>query len=577
MQKKLLTIFICFVTIPIGIVYFVFNYFFNNEMERNLKNLYSANIDNAAGIAERYFNESLELSMYPLIEPNLNLFYTADSQSEEFLQIFDNANNILSSSPYIFGGIRNITLLRKDNISLTSGTNYSYNSSISDHDRLMADSLNGKTYWDVRTVKGGFAIYITRLIKSKSNLSQELGYIKTSTSVQELINTLRMSSLEKNSSYIILTDDSLPILSTNIDRSYLEVLKSQDWNTLNSLSNAQSSTIKTGNYFISAKQIDQTPFLMCSVIQSNLMTKYSAAGRIFGPVAVLTLVFFILLAVIFSKHIARPMVELGNKMAALSTGDFTVRAHVKGNDEISALTEQFNLMSERLDYLYNQVYLTEIELNKAQLTALQSQISPHFLYNTIDTIYWMSEMGNTKAVSKIASNMSQLFHLTLTPDNQNQILLEKELQHLNCYIEIQKIRHGDSVRFTLEYEDQLNHYFVLKLLLQPLVENALIHGLKDREQEEILIRIYSQNNLLFYEVKNNGTPVNISYLNDLLSSPDEKTHGFAIRNIDKRLKLQYGNNFGLRYGLDGEYSYFKICQPLLTDYSKLTAKDSLSN
>lgn len=565
MQKKLLTLFICFVSIPIIFIYFVFNYFFSAKMEQSLKDLYTANIANTTKIAENYFNESLELSMYPLIEPNLNLFYTADSQSEEFSQLFDNASTILSSSPYIFGGIRNTTLLRKDGISLTTGTGYSYSRDVTEEDRLTADSLRGKAYWEIQPVKNSYAIYITRLIKSKSDFSRELGYIKVSTSLQELLNLLKKTSPEQDSSYLILTKDFTPILSTSSDDSYFEFLKQQSIDELYELSTAALSTRKVKNYFISAKKIDRTPFLMCSVIKTNFLMQYASPDRILTPVAILTLIFFILLAIIFSHHITKPIVELGNKMTVISTGDFTVRAHVKGNDEIAALTEQFNIMSERLNYLYNQVYLGEIELNKAQLTALQSQISPHFLYNTIDTIYWMSEMGNTKAVSRIASNMSQLFHLTLTPDNQNQIYLKKELEHLKCYMEIQKIRHGDSIDFTLEYDEQLNDYFVLKLLLQPLVENALIHGLKNIDREKILVRIYKKDRFLFYEVLNNGTPISTAHLDEILRSPDDQTQGFAIRNIDKRLKLQYGEDFGLNYGIDKDFSYFKIRQPLLTE------------
>lgn len=564
MQKKLLTLFICFVTIPIIIIYSFFSHIFNTKAERNFKELYSTNIINIAKIAENYFGESLDLSMYPLIEPNLYRFYTAESNSEEFSKVFNDANNILSSSPYIFGGIRSITLLRMDDISLTNQTNYSYRSELTPEDKTAAASLGGKTYWDIKPVKDSFAVYISRLIRSKLNLSQGLGYIKTSTSVHELLNTLKKASLEKDSSYMILTKNFVPILSTNEDESYLQILAEQDMNTLLSLSKEKVSTIKVGDFFISAKKIDQTPFLMCSVIKTNLLLEHSALDSVLMPVAMLTLIFFILLAVLFSRHIAKPMVDLGIKMTAISAGDFTVRAHVKGNDEIASLTEQFNLMSERLDYLYNKVYLGEIELNRAQLIVLQSQISPHFLYNTIDTIYWMSEMGNTKAVSKIASNMSRLFRLTITPDNQNQILLEKELEHLNYYMEIQKIRYEDSIHFTLEYDESLKGFLVLKLLLQPLVENALTHGLKDREQEEILVRIYVENNFLFYEIRNNGTPVSIPHLDKLLNSSDEEMQGFAIRNINKRLILQYGENFGLKYGLDGEFSYFKICQPLLT-------------
>ena len=564
MRRKLLTLFICFVTIPIVIIYAVFSHIFNSEAEKNFKNMYTSNISNAAKIAENYFGESLELSMYPLIESHLYAFYTGDSQQETFSEIFNNANNILSSSPYIFGGVRSITMLRMDNLSLTNSTSYSYSSDISPEDQLEAKRLDGGAYWNIQSVKDSYVIYITRLIKSTQNLAQELGYIKTSASIQELSNLLLNASVGQDSSYMILTEEFLPILSTGQDSTYLEILEEQDMETLLSLSRSRSSTMKYKNYFISAKEIKQTPFLICSVAKTDLIVENSFLNSILMPVSVLTLFFFLLLSVLFSKRITQPMIELKNKMNAISTGDFSVRAQVSGKDEISAFAEQFNYMSERLDYLYNKVYQGELELNKAQLIALQSQIRPHFLYNTIDTIYWMAQMGNTKAISVIASNMSRLFRLTITPDSQNQVSLEKELEHLSCYMEIQKIRYEDSIEFTLEYEEKLKKYFVLKLLLQPLVENALTHGLKDREQEKIHVRIFADDQFLYYEIRNNGAPICVPYLDQLLNSQSSESHGFAIRNIDKRLKLQYGEEFGLKYGIDGTFSYFKIHQPLIT-------------
>ena len=96
-----------------------------------------------------------------------------------------------------------------------------------------------------------------------------------------------------------------------------------------------------------------------------------------------------------------------------------------------------------------------------------------------------------------------------------------------------------------------------------MVENALTHGLKDREQEMIQVQIYADSRFLYYEIRNNGVPISIPYLDELLASSDNESRGFAIRNIDKRLKLQYGADFGLKYGLDGEFSYFKIHQPLI--------------
>ncbi len=249
-------------------------------------------------------------------------------------------------------------------------------------------------------------------------------------------------------------------------------------------------------------------------------------------------------------------------MDSISNENFSVRAEVHGHDEIAMLATQFNKMSERLEYLYRQVYMQEIELKQSQLLALQSQINPHFLYNTMDTIYWMSKTGDTEGVEHIVSNMSSLLRLTFTPNGNNTGTLAEELEHLNHYVAIQQIRYGDSVNFELQYEEKFHQESVLRFLLQPLVENALTHGLKNCPNEVIIVKIYRQDTCLIYRVMNTGTPLDLELIPKLLSSTKTEQKGFALKNIDRRLKLKYGDEYGLKYMIEGAYNIFEIQQPI---------------
>ncbi|NLJ31557.1 MAG: sensor histidine kinase [Clostridiales bacterium] len=566
MRKKLLILFICFAILPITIIYSVTTIIFNNKIESNLKTLYTKDIQNIQQIADNYFSESLDLTMYPLIESNLYQFFTASSGSTDFPAIQEHAYSILSSSPYILGGVRCVSLMRTDGTELTARSNSLYDSTILAKDIENLDKNSGKAYWDYNVGNSQFGnasdqITVIRLIRNKIDLSQKLGYVKVAVSKYELLNNIRNAVLDNNSDYFIVDENSNVILATNDAFPHNEVLKTYGLSKLSSLASQDECTISDGQYFISAQKIDRTPFLICSIIQPDVYSKMkSTLMNVSTLVVVLTSLFFIVLALTFSKSVVKPMRKLGQKMYAIAGENFSVRASVKGNDEIAILTNEFNSMAEHLEFLYKEVYQHEIELKQAQLIALQSQINPHFLYNTMDTIYWMSETGDTKNLSLIVSNMSKLLRLTFSPNNCDFVPLEDELEHLNYYINIQKIRYDSSLEFQIECDPDLKDIRVLKLLLQPLVENALVHGLDTVEHIRIVVRIYRSGNFLIYEVMNNGTPIDTEEISAILNSKESKIKGLAIRNIDKRVKLKYGDDYGLEFYLKDGVSVFKIRQ-----------------
>lgn len=563
MRKKLLLLFVLFVTIPIIIIYTVATHIFNTRTESNLKDIYTNDIKNIARIAENYFAESLELTMYPLLESNLYAFYTTPSDDADFNTISSNAHTILTSSPYVFGGNRGVIMQRKDGIRITSSSNYRSNQSITDEEMAQADFLNGSCYWEFEKYGSSSLFTITRLIKSKSKLTLHLGYIQTSVSNYELVNLIRSAAIENDFTYFIVNENNDVVLTTNKTYDFSGLMERYNFDALHSLALRPDSTILDGNHFLSAREIEDTPYVICSIINPDVFsTTKSTLSSILSWVAIITSFFFVLLALIFSNSIVKPLKELGNSMKSIADENFSVKIHIKGNDEIALLADQFNKMAKRLEYLYNQVYMREIELNKSQIIALQSQINPHFLYNTMDTIYWMAEMGDTKDISKIVSNMSRLLRLSIAPNGDDSITLREELEHLTCYMEIQKIRYCDSIDFHLQCSVSDDTRPVLRLLLQPLVENALVHGLKEKAFEHIIVRIYEDESYLIYQIENDGSLIDISLIEEILNSETSEIKGFAIRNIDKRLKLKYGNDHGLMYEIRGEFSFFTVKQPL---------------
>jgi two-component system sensor histidine kinase YesM len=257
--------------------------------------------------------------------------------------------------------------------------------------------------------------------------------------------------------------------------------------------------------------------------------------------------FVIVLSTYYTKQVFDPLSHLGEIMRNFEQKDFDTNFSIKGNNEISFLVEQFNLMCRRLKMLNEQIYMTEIKLRDAELAVLQSEINPHFFYNTLDTIYWMSEMSHTWKISEMVRSLSKLFRITLQKTQGGLVPLTVEQEYMQCYLAIQKMRFQDQISFEFYVQEGLENLLVLKLLLQPIVENAIIHGIEPIGKGRVVINIYLEDDELVYKVFNDGTPVNIREIETIMTEGNSAKRGLAIHNVDTRVKMRYGGQYGLSF------------------------------
>ncbi|WP_460326828.1 sensor histidine kinase [Paenibacillus sp. YSY-4.3] len=570
MRKKLMLFFICLVMIPILTIYAVAINIFYESTKNDLQALFSNHIHGIGKSADQFFTDALDLTTYPLMETNLKAFLSKPKDDENYFTLTSNANSILLSMPYGFSnGIRGISLLSQDQAFINVGISLK----ISKEELEAARAGESRPYWDYRDNH----ITLTRLLRNPSNLSEEIGFIKIAMSRKQLIDTLMSDRINHDISYFIIDENNKILADTSSGQSYANLKEDISYQHLLQLASSSANTQINGQYFISAHKIERTPFVLYSIVKPNILTIIKETLlKGLSLTVVLVLLFTLLLSFTFSQIITAPLVKLGKRMKSITNEDFSVRIDVKRNDEISVLANNFNRMAQRLDFLYKEVYMGNLKLQQAQLSALQTQINPHFLYNTLDTIYWMSEMGDTKNVSSMVSNMSKMMRMTLSPNNSDMVTLAEELEHLSCYIHIQRIRYGDQFVFEIDCPEHLKSYYVLRLLLQPLVENALLHGLKNSTHGIVKVRIYENENTLVYEVMNNGTPVDVTEINRLLEEEGSGMRGFALRNIKERIALKNGKGFHLGCFLHDGFSVFQITQKLRiedADSSEITPSD----
>jgi two-component system sensor histidine kinase YesM len=253
-----------------------------------------------------------------------------------------------------------------------------------------------------------------------------------------------------------------------------------------------------------------------------------------------------------SRSIYIPIQKLHDVTRTLTKNDLQALMTRDNVDEITELGMSFNIMIGKIRELLDAKILEQENLKKAELRALQAQINPHFLYNTLDTIIWMAESKKTDDVVTVVSALSNFFRISLSK-GKDWITIAEEVERTRSYLTIQKMRYRDILDFSIDVDDAVRDSTVLKLVLQPLVENALYHGLKtQRTRGTITVRAKQKNeHEVLLQVTDNGigmSPDRVAELNAALNSDAEDMRaeqGFGLVNVNQRIKLYYGKQYGL--------------------------------
>lgn len=267
-------------------------------------------------------------------------------------------------------------------------------------------------------------------------------------------------------------------------------------------------------------------------------------------VAVITLCFAFFVTWFFTNSIVRPVGNLRSLMRKVEEGQLHLRFRSQTNDEIGQLGNSFNKMVEEIENLIDLVYIEQKEKREAELKALQAQIKPHFLYNTLDTIHWMAEERGAHDIVEIIVALTHLFRISLSKGIES-IPLEEELQHVDSYLVIQLARYESKLSYEMIVPDELKKYKVLKIVLQPLVENAIYHGIKTkRGNGKIIIMAYQEANSLILTVEDDGAgiaPEQLLQLQEDMQRPRDGNpkRGYGLYNVNERIKLTHGMEYGL--------------------------------
>ena len=309
----------------------------------------------------------------------------------------------------------------------------------------------------------------------------------------------------------------------------------------------------TGNdgklYSISRSEKTGWTVVDCTNVK-ELLSKSRQAQSVY----VLTAIILVIVALLFSRFMARsitlPIQKLRDSMKKVQEGDFSVSdVVVDSKNEIGSLTKSFDVMTHRIHELMEQNVHEQEEKRKSELKALQSQINPHFLYNTLDSIIWMAEGKKNEEVVLMTASLARLLRQSIS--NEDEVVpIANEVEYARGYLTIQKMRYKDKLEFQIEVDSSILYIPLIKLVLQPIIENAIYHGLKYKESKGLLIvKGFMKDGNAVLQVIDNGVGMDEETLAHIYDKHKVNYHsnGVGVYNVQKRLKLYYGENYGITY------------------------------
>ncbi len=307
-------------------------------------------------------------------------------------------------------------------------------------------------------------------------------------------------------------------------------------------------------YQIRQEHSDYTGWKIIGVFSMDeIMGSVNAMLWILITCVCITLVCITVISVKISQTITNPLTQLKKLMKRAEEGYLSVRFEVRYRDEVSILGNNFNQMLDRIEYLIRMVYIEQQNKRNAELKVLQEQIKPHFLYNTLDTINWMAREHEAGDIVRVVDALTSMYRIGLS-GGKDYITLEEEIRYVSNYLYIQKIRYGSKINYEIIEVPVLKTCEIPKLILQPLVENAIYHGIKTkRSQGHLTIAIRElDNDRMELSVEDDGSgmePEKVKELEGMLRKPlpeGGSHHSFGIFYIKERLRLRYGENFQVR-------------------------------
>ncbi len=385
------------------------------------------------------------------------------------------------------------------------------------------------------------------------NTSPSLGWILELYILQEDLLAIIEKADPTENGVVFLQFNDGALLSTTDEPLTTKFLAESEGSFQKGQMNWEQFSVDDHDYRVYSRSLSNTGWYLTLLLPSDLKN--------YGPdillnYAVLTLIVILIVSVLtarfFTHSFSRRLLQLDQKMALLCTGDFDVRLPVQGRDEIAQLFASFNYMAAEMKRLMRQQYEDSVRIKNAELNALQAQINPHFLYNTLDLINWKAMDVDATEIVEISRSLARYYRLTLS-SGHILVPLQNEVEHILHYLDIQNYRFPKEIQTVIDIPEDCMQLLVPKLTLQPLVENSVVHGFLPKDSSSgtenvIHLRAVRIQEMLIITLSDNGIGMPQTVLRDILTeNATAHKRSYGVINIQQRIHMLYGEECGMRY------------------------------
>ncbi|MEK3912836.1 sensor histidine kinase [Paenibacillus sp. FSL H7-0331] len=390
---------------------------------------------------------------------------------------------------------------------------------------------------------------LNRLMKDFEQVNNVLGAVAIDVDENTLNEVLRDMSLSLPYQALLVNKDTVITTYTNNKSDQLSISWDMLRNKLQShplpYKGYEKLEMDGKSYLYLVHPVDQLDWRLVVLIPTiNITDQSTLLGFFISILTLILVVAAILLSIVLSGRITRPIHILADKMKGIEQGNFGEMVEVTGHDEISLLQRRFNRMSTEINSLIEEVYKITISKQQEEMKVLESRINSHFLYNTLDTVKWMAFRNKEPDIVQIVTSLSKFFRISLNKGN-DVLTVDKELEHVAAYMDIQNVRFNGQLGYHPVIEAEILGLEIIKLILQPIVENGIIHGVNRKADKKgnIVIRGVIVGEFIEFMVIDDGVGMDAAARDRLFTS---STTGYGLRNVHQRLVLTYGPDCGVR-------------------------------
>lgn len=553
LRGKLLCIFFLLLVLPLGAFTLYAFHRINTVIEEQTFSASQKAFEDTHTAVEDLFGRLTQVSDILTMDPTLYALASGDANTTSYIQRLEDRNRISTTFFYLrsMSGV--------DRIRLYVNNDYLYTNST---DIVSLQSVRGSR-WLEPFQNGSVACWfgpsdfsdqpeseqqwysLMRLIYDPSSVQKPLAILRIDIAADRVDAAVSRSTITQNGA-VLLLDDGQILTSSSPDRAEqlsgsLPAAFVDGWTEVNT---------SLGRFHVQSMILEDCGWTLAAALPRDDIFRTSRELRLEMLVVVLLLTaaaYF--LAYRLSHSIARRLYRLNDTMHAVEHGDVSARVEPQGRDEIGQLMRSFSNMMTRIDTLMDEKLEQGQQIKALELKALQAQINPHFLYNSLDLINCTAIASNVPQISRMVNALARFYRLSLSRGRE-VIPLSDELKHAQLYVEIQNMRFENRVQVKWEIEPGVEQCSIIKIVLQPIIENAVIHGIFEREDKTGCLRIaaHRQQDDLIITVEDNGVGMDeatrVANFSADASSANTKG-GYGVRNINARLHLAYGPEYGL--------------------------------